>query len=167
MRQPAGGELSWVMIDVDRFKDVNDTYGHTVGDRVLASLAGLLRRRLRRSGQVGRYGGEEFALLVGGLPEPEVVHLVERLLGEFGAMSHRDADGRTFSCTFSAGVAMLQSRMTLEDWKTAADDALYAAKTAGRNRVLPARTRAGGERDDRRRDSRRDDDAPAASPGTA
>jgi diguanylate cyclase (GGDEF)-like protein len=128
--------VSWVMIDVDHFKSVNDRFGHPVGDRVLASLAALLRRRLRQSDRVGRYGGEEFATLTEELPEAEVVRLVERLLAEFGAMEHHAADGQAFHTTFSAGVAMLTPGMSLDAWKKAADDALYAAKSAGRNRVM-------------------------------
>jgi len=128
--------LAWVMIDVDHFKSVNDRFGHPVGDRVLASLAALLRRRLRQSDRVGRYGGEEFATLIEELPEAEVVRLVERLLAEFGAMEHHAADGQAFHTTFSAGVAMLTPGMSLDAWKKAADDALYAAKSGGRNRVM-------------------------------
>ena len=128
--------LAWVMIDVDHFKSVNDRFGHPVGDRVLASLAALLRRRFRQSDRVGRYGGEEFATLIEELPEAEVVRLVERLLAEFGVMDHHAADGQVFHTTFSAGVAMLKPAMSLDAWKKAADDALYAAKSAGRNRVL-------------------------------
>jgi diguanylate cyclase (GGDEF)-like protein len=127
---------AWAMIDVDHFKSVNDRFGHPIGDRVLASLGTLLRRPLRSSGQAGRYGGEEFALLVEDLPEAQVVQLVERLLAEFGATTHHAADGTAFTVTFSAGVAMLQPWMTLDAWKTAADDALYAAKAAGRNQVM-------------------------------
>jgi diguanylate cyclase (GGDEF)-like protein len=128
--------LSVLMIDVDHFKSVNDRFGHPVGDRVLASLAALLRRRLRQSDRVGRYGGEEFATLIEDLPEAEVVRLVERLLAEFAAMEQHSADGQPFHTTFSAGVAMLRPGMSLDDWKKAADDALYAAKKAGRNRVM-------------------------------
>jgi diguanylate cyclase (GGDEF)-like protein len=128
--------VAWVMIDVDHFKSVNDRFGHPVGDRVLASLAALLRRRLRQSDRVGRYGGEEFATLIEELPEAEVVRLVERLLAEFGGTEHHAADGQAFHTTFSAGVAMLRPGMSLDDWKKAADDALYAAKSAGRNRVM-------------------------------
>ena len=127
--------VAWVMIDVDHFKSVNDRFGHPVGDRVLAALAALLRRRLRQSDRVGRYGGEEFATLIEDLPEREVVRLVERLLAEFGAMEHHAADGEKFKSTFSAGVAMLKPGMSLDEWKKAADDALYAAKKGGRNRV--------------------------------
>jgi len=128
--------LAWVMIDVDHFKSVNDRFGHPVGDRVLASLAALLRRRFRQSDRVGRYGGEEFATLIEELPEAEVVRLVERLLAEFGGMEHHAGDGQAFHTTFSAGVAMLTPGMSLDAWKQAADDALYAAKSAGRNRVM-------------------------------
>jgi diguanylate cyclase (GGDEF)-like protein len=126
---------AWVMVDIDHFKTVNDRFGHPVGDRVLTSLAALLRRRLRQSDHVGRYGGEEFAILVEDIPEAEVVRLVERLLAEFGAVAHRAADGTEFHCTFSAGVAMLDPGMAIDEWKKAADDALYAAKHGGRNRV--------------------------------
>jgi diguanylate cyclase (GGDEF)-like protein len=135
-QEDASRPVAWVMIDVDHFKSVNDRFGHPVGDRVLASLAALLRRRLRQSDHVGRYGGEEFATLIEELPEGEVVRLVERLLAEFGAMEHHAADGQAFHTTFSAGVAMLQPGMSFDAWKKASDDALYAAKSAGRNRVL-------------------------------
>ncbi len=141
--------VAWVMIDVDHFKSVNDRFGHPVGDRVLASLAALLRRPLRSSsGLAGRYGGEEFGLLVEDLPGAQVVLLVERLLAEFGATTHLAADGTPFTVTFSAGVAMLARGMTLDAWKTAADEALYAAKAAGRNRVMAAgaRRRTSGRR---------------------
>jgi diguanylate cyclase (GGDEF)-like protein len=139
----AAHPVAWVMIDVDHFKSVNDRFGHPVGDRVLASLAALLRRRLRQSDRVGRYGGEEFATLIEELPEAEVVRLVERLLAEFGAMEHHSADGQVFHTTFSAGVAMLQPGMSLDAWKQAADDALYAAKSGGRNRVMAFRAETG------------------------
>jgi len=138
VRQQEGhvGPVAWVMIDVDHFKSVNDRFGHPVGDRVLASLAALLRRKFRQSDRVGRYGGEEFATLIEELPEAEVVRLVERLLAEFGAMEHHAADGQPFHTTFSAGVAMLNPGMSLDAWKKASDDALYSAKSAGRNRVM-------------------------------
>jgi diguanylate cyclase (GGDEF)-like protein len=138
-RRDPGRALAWVMIDVDHFKAVNDKYGHPVGDRVLAGLASLLRRRLRQPDTIGRYGGEEFAVLIEGLGEAEAVRLVTRLLADFAAMDHHAADGSSFRATFSAGVAGLEAgSMDLERWRKAADDALYRAKKAGRNRVLPA-----------------------------
>src|SRR4029450_5072407 len=98
---------AWVMIDLDSFKRINDRHGHPVGDRVLPSLASVLRRRLRQSDVMGRYGGEEFAVLVEDLSEEEVVRLVNRLLDEFGAIPHRSPHGDTFKASFSAGVATL------------------------------------------------------------
>jgi diguanylate cyclase (GGDEF)-like protein len=136
-RDPAR-QCAWVMIDLDHFKSVNDRFGHPVGDRVLASLAALLRRRLRQSDTIGRYGGEEFVVLFDGLPAQEVMHLMERVLAEFRQMD-LDAPGQPpFRSTFSAGVAMLEPGATLDAWKKAADDALYAAKAAGRNRLTAA-----------------------------
>jgi diguanylate cyclase (GGDEF)-like protein len=130
------------MLDLDHFKSVNDTYGHPTGDKVILSLANLLRRRLRQSDTVARYGGEEFVILIEGLQEREVVGLVERLLGEFRALTHAAPDGTRFGATFSAGVAMLgdDGGTSVEQWKQAADDALYRAKHAGRNRVVGAST---------------------------
>jgi diguanylate cyclase (GGDEF)-like protein len=126
-----------VMVDIDHFKTVNDTFGHQAGDRVLVSLSGLLRRHLRRSDIVGRYGGEEFGILLDHLFEDEAVRLMLRLLQEFATVEHRGPGGQTFRVTFSAGVAMFDPlTMDLERWIQAADGALYAAKRAGRNRVM-------------------------------
>jgi diguanylate cyclase (GGDEF)-like protein len=131
---------AWVMIDLDHFKSINDRYGHPVGDRVLAALAALLRRRLRQSDTIGRYGGEEFAILINDLQEHQVVRLVSRVLSEFAEIDHIAPDGVTFRTTFSAGVAMLDpTSMDLDRWRKAADDALYEAKDAGRNRVMAAK----------------------------
>jgi diguanylate cyclase (GGDEF)-like protein len=126
------------MIDVDHFKSVNDTYGHPVGDRVLAALSALLRRRLRQTDTIGRYGGEEFAVLFEGLPEAEVGRLIDRVRREFSTIEHPGGDKGAFKCTFSAGVAMLEPGMPLDAWRKASDDALYAAKHGGRNRVVTA-----------------------------
>jgi diguanylate cyclase (GGDEF)-like protein len=133
---------AWVMIDIDHFKSVNDRFGHPVGDRVLAVLSALLRRRLRQSDTIGRYGGEEFAVLFEGLPEDEVIRLIDRVLDEFRGAALEAPGGQKFHVTFSAGVALLDTVMDLDEWKKAADDALYAAKHAGRNRVVAA-TRPG------------------------
>jgi diguanylate cyclase (GGDEF)-like protein len=127
-----------VLMDLDHFKSVNDTYGHIVGDRVLVSLASLLRRRLRQTDTIGRYGGEEFGILIDDLKKDEAVRLINRLLDEFSAIEHQTADNKTFQVTFSAGIAVLKRRMTLPQWIEAADKALYAAKAAGRKRVTAA-----------------------------
>jgi diguanylate cyclase (GGDEF)-like protein len=125
------------MIDIDHFKTINDTFGHQAGDRVLVALSSLLRRHLRRSDIIGRYGGEEFGVLLDRLYEDEAVRLMQRLLLEFAEVEQRAPAGQTFRVTFSAGVAMFDPlTMDLERWIQAADTALYAAKRAGRNRVV-------------------------------
>jgi diguanylate cyclase (GGDEF)-like protein len=132
--------VTLAMIDIDRFKTINDTYGHQAGDRVLVALAGLLRRNLRRSDVVGRYGGEEFALLLDHIGVADASHLIERLLDEFKALEMRSPEDQPFSVTFSAGVAQFDpATMEVEQWIRAADAALYEAKNAGRCRVAAHR----------------------------
>jgi diguanylate cyclase (GGDEF)-like protein len=137
-RQDPCRKISWVMIDLDRFKSINDRFGHPVGDRVLAGAADLLSRSLRRCDYLGRCGGEEFALLLDGPGEDEALGLIERLRAEFGDQRHAASNGTTFCVTLSAGIAVLEPGMDLEQWRSAADEALYAAKAAGRNRVVVA-----------------------------
>ncbi len=136
-RRDPGRSVAWVMIDLDRFKAVNDRYGHPAGDRVLTSLAALLRRRLRQSDTLGRLGGEEFAVILDDLNQDEALRLVSRLLEEFRRAEHR-AEESSFHVSFSAGLAMLDPWMDLEWWRRTAADALLAAKAQGRARVILA-----------------------------
>lgn len=136
------GLASLAMLDIDHFKSINDTYGHQAGDRVLVSLANLLRRSLRRSDVVGRYGGEEFGLLFDDLEEHDATGLLMRLLHDFSSRDHRAPDGTVFRVTFSAGVATFDVvGMDLQRWIEAADASLYMAKRSGRNRVVTNRER--------------------------
>ncbi len=138
-RGPDRLAAAWVMLDLDTFKGVNDRHGHPAGDRVLASLAALLRRRLRQTDAIGRYGGEEFAVLLHDLSREEAFRLVDRLREEFAETTHSSSDGTPFRCTFSAGIAMLDARrMDLDIWRALSDSALYDAKRTGRNRVSVA-----------------------------
>jgi diguanylate cyclase (GGDEF)-like protein len=134
----AGKGVAFALIDLDFFKAVNDRHGHPVGDRVLAALGALLRRRVRGSDLIGRLGGEEFAVILEGLTEEEAERLMNRLLEEFSVIAHRGVDQSTFHVTFSAGVSAFLPGMTVDAWRQAADDALYAAKSAGRHRVVRA-----------------------------
>jgi diguanylate cyclase (GGDEF)-like protein len=128
-----------VMMDLDLFKTVNDRFGHATGDVVLAAFASLLRRRLRHSDVLGRYGGEEFALLLEELGGEDVTRLANRLREEFGATEHTAPDGSRFRVSVSGGVATLDAETTsFEAWTKASDDALYAAKQQGRDRVVNA-----------------------------
>lgn len=136
-RRNSDAELSLIMLDVDRFKDVNDHYGHLTGDRVLASLGSFLRHHLRDVDVVGRYGGEEFAIILaaGGAAAAAVAR---KLLDAFSATAHASDDGRSFRVSFTAGVAELENGMSAEAWKLAADRALLAGKEAGRRQVVVA-----------------------------
>lgn len=126
--------VCFVMIDIDHFKQVNDTYGHPAGDQVLLALSRLLQQRLRLSDTVGRYGGEEFALILRGLDLTQAGALANELLRAFSKIKFYTAH-TDFSCTLSAGVAAVTANDSMTSVREAADQALYAAKRAGRNRV--------------------------------
>jgi diguanylate cyclase (GGDEF)-like protein len=129
--------LSLVMIDIDHFKQVNDTYGHPTGDRVLKRLARLLQQRLRRSDIIGRYGGEEFAVILPGADGPAAQRVIENLRRHFASVP-QVAEQEEFSVTFSAGVAVFPLSTTTDSLTNMADKALYLAKRSGRNRVVLA-----------------------------
>lgn len=126
------GPAALALVDIDRFKSINDTHGHQSGDRVLSSLGALLRRCVRPSDVAGRYGGEEFALLLEGVTGEQAVPIVERMLTEFAAIEH----GAVGKVTFSAGAATLEG--SFDATFRRADAALYEAKRSGRARVIGA-----------------------------
>jgi len=130
-------EVCFAMIDVDKFKTVNDSYGHPVGDRVLIALARLLGQRVRKTDVVGRFGGEEFAVVLPGCSISEAVTLLNELRESFAAVRFQ-AKGEPFSCTFSCGVAPLSLFGDATALCKAADEALYQAKNGGRNLVCEA-----------------------------
>jgi diguanylate cyclase (GGDEF)-like protein len=130
--------LSLVMIDIDHFKHVNDTYGHPTGDRVLKRLARLLQQRLRRSDIIGRYGGEEFAVILPGADGAAAQHVIDDLRRHFGSVP-QVAENEEFSVTFSAGLAVFPVFTTMDALSNMADKALYQAKRSGRNRVVLAK----------------------------
>ncbi len=132
-----GSTLCFVMIDIDHFKKVNDRHGHPAGDQVILALARVLKQRLRISDIVGRYGGEEFALVLQDVAAEKGMELVDGLRQDFERLSF-NGHGTTFSCTFSAGIAVFPRFGSLEKLREAADQALYRAKHEGRNRVVTA-----------------------------
>jgi diguanylate cyclase (GGDEF)-like protein len=129
--------LAVVLCDLDRFKSVNDTHGHQVGDAVLKQLAQILRREAREIDRVGRYGGEEFMLLLPGTVLDAGVTFAERVRRAVEAHTFT-FDGGTLCRTMSCGVAAWpHPRLgTCDQLVKAADDALYVAKELGRNRVV-------------------------------
>ena len=134
----AGLPSSLAMVDVDRFKVVNDSYGHQAGDRVLAQVARALVQHLRPSDLVARYGGEEFSVL---LPETrlhEALTALERLRLAISRCQTAVAQRATVRITVSIGVAQWRDGWSLDDLIHAADRALYRAKQSGRNRVVAA-----------------------------
>jgi diguanylate cyclase (GGDEF)-like protein len=131
-----GEPLACVMCDLDKFKSVNDTYGHQAGDQVLKQLAGILKAEAREIDRVGRYGGEEFMLLLPGTVLDAAVTFAERV--RHAVESHTFTfEGGTLKRTASFGVAAWPHPRitTCEGLVKAADDALYVAKETGRNRV--------------------------------
>ena len=126
-----------VMCDLDKFKSVNDTYGHQAGDEVLRQCAAILRHEAREIDRVGRYGGEEFMLVLPGAQVDSAVTFAERVRKAIEAHTFTFAGG-TLRRTMSLGVAGWP-HPKLADCDTlvkAADDALYVAKETGRNRVI-------------------------------
>jgi diguanylate cyclase (GGDEF)-like protein len=129
--------VALIVIDIDYFRSINERHGYPGGDKVLVTLALLVRRRLRQSDIIGRIGGDELAIIAEGLDDQEAMNLASRLLNDFAATSHVTTSHAGFYATVSAGVAMLDTKtMDLESWAKAAYDAVAQAKQAGRNCVM-------------------------------
>jgi diguanylate cyclase (GGDEF)-like protein/PAS domain S-box-containing protein len=128
--------LSVILLDIDHFKKLNDTFGHLAGDLVLRRLGELLRARTRHEDIACRYGGEEFLLILVNAPSEIAVKRAEQLRTEFDELSIR-REGQLLRATLSLGIAAYpQHGDTAESLLLAADKALYAAKSAGRNCVM-------------------------------
>ena len=123
-----------IMIDIDKFKLVNDTYGHLNGDRVIKALAQLLQQRLRVTDYIGRFGGEEFLIILPDINISDTENIINSLRKSFSLIDFKDK-GISFNVTFSAGVATNKDMNTFIEQIKMADVALYKAKKLGRNRV--------------------------------
>ncbi len=131
-------ESAVVVVDIDRFKDVNDRFGHAAGDEVLRAVAGVLRRATRDGDTVARMGGEEFVLVLPGAGAGRAVERAEEIRRDCAALQHV-LGGETVTVTVSAGVAAGPVGGARSDaLLAAADRALYSAKASGRNRVVAA-----------------------------
>ncbi|MBI3269873.1 MAG: sensor domain-containing diguanylate cyclase [Planctomycetes bacterium] len=127
--------LSFLMTDVDGFKKINDTYGHPVGDRVLAGIAQEITAYIRREDVAARLGGDEFALLLPETPLKGAAVVAERIRDLINAHDFEVSDPQ-FRVALSYGVVEFREGMTLGDFVKSADEALYAAKAAGKNRIV-------------------------------
>ncbi len=138
--------LSMLVMDLDRFKAVNDTYGHPVGDRLLCSLADSLRAVTRTADLCVRMGGDEFVVLLPGTGLADALECAERIRQAVAKLALIATSGDPVRTSVSIGVATHRHGMDLDHLYHQADDALYAAKRAGCNRVLAGAGHADGER---------------------
>lgn len=135
--------LAFAMLDIDHFKQVNDTYGHATGDQVLRSLARMLQQRLRRTDAIGRYGGEEFAIILPDTTGEAALKVLDEIRNGFAHVQYQGRDTATnasceFGVTFSCGIATFPTYSDANCLSEAADRALYQAKRQGRNQVVLA-----------------------------
>jgi len=134
-----GMPLSLLMLDIDHFKNVNDTYGHSTGDVVIKEIAGAISAAVRDSDMVCRYGGEEFSILLNNCQREGAVMLAERVRGIISGLQCRDTDGNIVKVTASIGIAGLTAEDDASSLLNRADQALYAAKNNGRDRCCLAK----------------------------
>jgi diguanylate cyclase (GGDEF)-like protein len=132
-----GHPLTAMMIDIDHFKQINDAYGHATGDTALSLLADQLRKSVRSADIIGRYGGEEFVILMPETGMQTAQQLAERQLVSIRSMRIKE-NGSEFSITISIGLTELDhaNHQTIEDLIAQADRAMYTAKQNGRDRVF-------------------------------
>lgn len=128
--------LSLCFIDIDKFKIINDTHGHHIGDLILQGLAHLIQQNLRSSDLVARFGGEEFVVVLPNSNTSEAQRIIENILEKVHQEPVAQNEGKEYYIAFSAGIALWNKEKTKEQWIRQADSAMYQAKQQGRNRVL-------------------------------
>jgi diguanylate cyclase (GGDEF)-like protein len=124
--------LTLAIIDIDNFKAINQTHGHPTGDRVLRSLARQLKQRLRVVDLIGRYGGEEFAVVFSATPGADALQVINSIREDFARVAHSSSQS-SFHATFSCGLASVPDFVEVQRLLDAADRGLYEAKRRGRN----------------------------------
>lgn len=137
MFKESGENLYAVMIDIDKFKNVNDTYGHPIGDKVIKAVTKAVSENIFETSLFGRVGGEEFAILCHSNSQTLVVTCLEKIRLAVSEAKTITEDGRVVSCTISEGFSKNKPELgTLDKLLKEADEALYEAKGSGRNRVI-------------------------------
>ena len=133
-KEAQGLPASLIMLDIDHFKSINDTFGHPVGDLTLKAVAAAMSRVMRRGDSLARHGGEEFAVLLPQANLAEAGAIARRIQTALQEVTLPELGARTV--TMSIGVAERRDQETAEDWMRRADQALYAAKSTGRDRIV-------------------------------
>lgn len=128
--------LSLLLMDVDRFKHYNDSYGHLEGDKVLAKLGDVIRGCLRKNDSGYRYGGDEFTVLLPETKGEEAVRVAERIREEFAAIEFNPRNSEYSSSSTSIGIAQYRPGDDLKELTRRADEAMYKAKRSGGNRIV-------------------------------
>ena len=133
----SGSVMSVAMIDIDFFKKVNDNYGHMVGDQVLRSLSSYLKKRLRKTDYIGRYGGEEFVIVMPDTKVEDAENVMNTILTAFSYVEHHALD-EDFTISFSGGIISSDLTKESSELMRRVDEALYQAKERGRNQMVLA-----------------------------
>jgi len=128
-------DFSLSMLDVDLFRRVNDRYGHLTGDEVLEKIATLIRRNIRNTDVAGRYGGEEFIILLPLADLSSAMVVAERIRSVIESTEMKDSGGNVFAITVSLGLSSWEPAEDAHSLISRTDEALYKAKENGRNRV--------------------------------
>jgi diguanylate cyclase (GGDEF)-like protein len=135
VRNGENGEKAYIAIfDIDHFKNVNDTYGHSNGDVVIKALCKMLKEKSKDTGLAFRYGGEEFVILFSDIDLPKVINVVEDIRTEFRCYYFQFMNNSGITC--SCGIAEYAPGESSKAWFNRADNSLYQAKEAGRNRTV-------------------------------
>lgn len=141
-------ELALLLLDIDHFKQINDTRGHASGDLVLAAVGGMLGRFVREDDLVARWGGEEFVVALPGSDHTTGLSIAERLRETLAELELVDAEGRALAVTASIGLTTLGPGDDVDTLMRRADEAMYLAKAAGRNRVAHDREHSAAPADE-------------------